>query len=303
MNNYTFTTLLGSDDYFLPVYMLHYSLQQVKSKYPLTVIVMDTVKVETIEALEKNNISYKIFPNVQRLGAIVGISQENPKIITTNIEYFQLMVMNKFYAFDLQEFDKVCFLDADIIVRKNIDFVFKYNAPAAKILEYGRIQKRNNQFTVDDPFIAGEYWVIDPKTYSSEQIFKDWTILAFDESVLSHLYPISRFANITFLEDSFYIFHAHAHCDMFRYWNFFSLNSTDDIEVFYSTVDYGKLEKLKMLGNNNKDEFFKDFHNIKVLDASLIGEQNVENIRKIQEGNQIKYNLFLQKLRTLENEE
>ena len=56
--NYTWVTLLATDDYVSGVIGLNYSLLKVKSKYPLLVLAVDTLKKSTFQLLETENIKY-----------------------------------------------------------------------------------------------------------------------------------------------------------------------------------------------------------------------------------------------------
>ena len=56
----TYITLLSSDDYILPLLALNKNLIDLKSKYPLFVIVSSNVNTKTIDILKEHNINYKI---------------------------------------------------------------------------------------------------------------------------------------------------------------------------------------------------------------------------------------------------
>lgn len=105
--NYTWVTLLATDDYVSGVIGLNYSLLKVKSKYPLLVLAVDTLKKSTFQLLETENIKYIKVPFLK-----YNKKQDNHNYNLT---------INKFYIFSLTQYKKVCYLDADVIVIKNCD--------------------------------------------------------------------------------------------------------------------------------------------------------------------------------------
>ena len=236
-NNYAYTTLLGSDDYLTPVLGLYHSLQLTNSKYPLVVMVMDTVSPYCLDVLNRMQIQYKVFPNLQSYAPYAKIAENNnikdlKDMQIDNAAFFQIMMMNKFYMFDLKEFDKVCYFDGDILVRDNVDFIFNYQTPAGKILLRGDITSNtdNNKYKVDKPFIAGEHILISPKDFSCNYIIKKYTIFAHDENIIANLYPRRRITHTGLSDDCTKIFHAHSHCCMFRYWEVFDLNEDNILD-------------------------------------------------------------------------
>lgn len=298
MNNYAYATLLGSDDFFIPVYGLFHSLQQTQSKYPLIVMVMDTVSIQTIKKLEHYNIPYKVFPNLQSSAKVVGILQK-PDIRTeiNHAQFFQIMMMNKFYIFDLKEYDKICYLDGDILIKENIDFIFNYQTPAGKILEYGSIKVKDGEFSVDPPFIAGEHWLINPKDYTSWEIFEKFTPFEWDECVIRQLYPINKFTNTLLTDDTDYIYHAHSHCNMFRYWEYFQLRSVEDVHRFYEQINMIDLENFSVQSGNLKDDLFKDFHDRTVLSVKMSGDEQSDHLDNIKLEDQSYYHKLNQMIK------
>lgn len=297
MNNYTYVTLLGSDDYFLPVYGLYYSLLQVNSKYPLTVIVLDTVSVDTIQKLEQYHIPYKVFPNLQSKARMLGIKEKEPRLKVTFAEFFQIMVMNKFYVYDLKEFDKVCFIDGDILIKQNIDFIFNYQTPAGKIREHGRIRENNGRIEAPMTLITSEYWVVNPHDYKSAEIFEKFSIFAWDELVLSALYPYEKVTNTSLILDNQYMYHAHAHGYSFRYWEYYNLITEEDIQNFYDNITSIDTDAVVMKAENLKNDFFIDFHNKIVLDSSLMFDEQQELLDQIMKDNYEQYQRFYQLIR------
>lgn len=218
--NYAYTTLLGTDDYLYPVLALDYTLKQVKSKYPLVVMVTDGVSTDILEILNERKIPYKIFPDLTK--SVPYFIRFHNRETVSGRDMFQIIMMNKFYMFELKEYDKVCYFDADILIRKNIDFIFNYSTPCGKVLDYKR------------PFVAGEQLLINPKDYNMLDIIDKHTIFAHDELVYCSLYPIYTFSDCRLTDDANYILHAHAHGNLYQYWKHFQLST---IEQLYRWCD------------------------------------------------------------------
>lgn len=117
MNNYTYLTLLGSDNYLRGVLGLWKSLINQNSKYPLTVMVTNQVSENSIMELEKRDISYLKADKVEVSEDILTINAQNGFSNWTN-------TFSKLLIFGLTQFDKIVFLDADMLVLENIDELF-----------------------------------------------------------------------------------------------------------------------------------------------------------------------------------
>lgn len=155
-NKFSWVSLLATDNYLGGIIGLNESLKLVKSKYKLNVIVTDNLKIETLEKLKENNIEYRIFKRKD-------FKHENYNKIT----------FNKFYAFLYEDFEKVCFLDADSVMIKNADEIFNKKPP----LFYNHAGYTDGAVK---PFICGAMWLISP----DKEIFD---ILNSDEYILDHL--------------------------------------------------------------------------------------------------------------------
>lgn len=112
MNAYI--TLADSEEYLKCAYALALSLNRAKSAYPLYIMI------------PQNSISYNTFPIV-----------ENTKIVEIPLLMFNSInstadfntTINKFFCVSYEEYDKVIFLDADIFIYFNIDFLFEQKFP------------------------------------------------------------------------------------------------------------------------------------------------------------------------------
>lgn len=115
MQNYSYVTILTNFDFFPGLCALSYSLKKVKSKYPLTVIVPETASDELLTRIRKLGLP------IQKAPAVIlpePIQAANP-YSRWNDTFFKLAVFN------LTQFDKIVFLDLDMIVVRNIDDLFQ----------------------------------------------------------------------------------------------------------------------------------------------------------------------------------
>lgn len=110
MNNYAYATVI-TKDFYLPFLIRQKQLmEKFGCKYPFVAIISDSISENTKIELKKYNIQYKEVPTLK-----FKCSEENTRYEDT---------LNKFHCFNLTEYDKVFFLDADIILFENLDYLF-----------------------------------------------------------------------------------------------------------------------------------------------------------------------------------
>ena len=121
----TYITLLSSDDYILPLLALNKNLIDLKSKYPLFVIVSSNVNAKTINILKEHNINYKIASPILY----------HPDMIKQASQWGQSQVVNTATKLEIfhTSFDKAVYLDADSFFIYNIDNLF--NCPDGAMYE------------------------------------------------------------------------------------------------------------------------------------------------------------------------
>lgn len=227
MIKYAWTTLLTSVDYLQSILFLRASLKRVGSKYPLIVIVTDTIAEEVIPVLEIKDCLYYVVPDLQRMHS----SHE-----------FSIDMLMKFYSFELTDYKKVCYLDGDILVLKNCDFVFNYRAPAAKYLGWDE-DNYPIQSSEEQGQLAGEMMILEPGTFSMDYFLKSETNLDefWDETVLQDYFGIQTVADIR-LTDSNYLYHAHATGDGNRYWEKYNLQTEQDLDNFLNNYSVNEIQ-------------------------------------------------------------
>lgn len=117
--NYAYVTLLSSINYLPAVLALNANLKQVKSKYPLVVGVTNNIDSLVLPFLDKENISYEVIPFLDYCNEIKQDAQMQNAPQWLNI-------CSKFALFKMFNYDKLVYLDADIMLFTNIDELFEY---------------------------------------------------------------------------------------------------------------------------------------------------------------------------------
>jgi hypothetical protein len=224
MNKYCYTTLLASDDYLYGVLGLYYSLLEVDSKYPLHIVVTDNISQDSLNILKQLDIPYNIFPRIDFL----------------HEEALYQITFNKFHIFGLKEYDKVCFIDADAIVNKNIDLIFSHPTPAF--------------VKFNEDFISGVLILIDPNTKELADFLPFRESCGEDESVWNKLYLKHLqynldpyFSSITHHSDA-----GFTHC---KYWKVYELDTVDKIRIFIHSEKQKEYFHIYNLHQKNEDLF------------------------------------------------
>ena len=118
--NKAYVTVLTSASYLMGCVALDRSLKTVNSKYPLIVVCPDSIDKSVLASLETYGIQYSTMEN---LPANI-LSRDN------NIGYWNNTLF-KIKVFDLISFEKIVFLDTDMIILNNIDHLFDYKHMSA----------------------------------------------------------------------------------------------------------------------------------------------------------------------------
>lgn len=124
--NNSFLTALSTDSYLDGVLTLHESLKATHSKYPFIVMIPEGLADNTTRSLEKSNIRYiKVKNDIK-----VDDKMNTESVIHWSNTFFKLKIVT------LTEFDKIVYLDCDMIVLQNIDELF--DLPAMTAVAAGR---------------------------------------------------------------------------------------------------------------------------------------------------------------------
>ena len=115
-----YVTLLSTLDYLDAVLVLHKSLKDVKSRYPLVCgLTEDLYLKEAVEFLIEKGI---IVEKIQKL-QYSEITRKKEKDKENNTV---LNTASKISLFELYDYDKLCYIDADTMVVENIDNIFNW---------------------------------------------------------------------------------------------------------------------------------------------------------------------------------
>lgn len=115
----SYVTALTTDAYLVGVLALHLTLRRSKSRYGLTAILTDTVSVHSEHLLKDFGI------NTLRIGVVAlpeGFRQQKTHWTHS---------LGKLSIFDLTMFEKIVFVDSDMMVLENIDSLFERESLSA----------------------------------------------------------------------------------------------------------------------------------------------------------------------------
>lgn len=107
-----YITLITNENYLSGVLVLAHSLANTKTSIPFYVMLPKTAESAIVTALQSRNISMIFY-------------EQSNETERTGSGYWK-DTLAKLKVFDLTEFDKIVFIDADMFVRQNIDFLFAW---------------------------------------------------------------------------------------------------------------------------------------------------------------------------------
>ena len=133
MNN-AYVTLLSSKEYLVPILALNLSFKNTNSAYPLVVMVTDNIADDKnlIKILEQEHIKYVIVPTLSYSRATLTlINKDYPNNNTVQ------NTASKINMFNLEEYDKLVYIDGDSVFFQNCDQLF--NFPDGSMLYDGKV--------------------------------------------------------------------------------------------------------------------------------------------------------------------
>ena len=152
-------TLLSSDSYLEGVLCLAQSLRDTDPRYPLLVMITDELSQRTLRTLRLFGLDTRSIQQDYTLP---------PEVLRKNSLTRWVNCINKLEVFALTDYDKVVYLDADMMVVKNIDSLFDYPHPSA-VVYYGRVRGYEHW-----NFPNAGLLVIEPAPGLSKRIFATW---------------------------------------------------------------------------------------------------------------------------------
>lgn len=125
MSNYAYVGLLTTDDeYLIGILCVAKALKRVNSKFPYYVLINDSISIKTEKFLNSQGI-YTIRRKSLEIPSIIKEKNKSGEFSHWSFSFDKLSI------FELTQFDKIIFLDADAYIRKNIDELFEYKHMSA----------------------------------------------------------------------------------------------------------------------------------------------------------------------------
>lgn len=176
--NYSFLTVCSSDKYLTGVLALNESLKSVNSKYPLQVLIT-------------KNTSNLVKDKLNQVGIQTIYVEKQIKLPTETIEKNNKsghshwnQTLEKLWIFELVQFDKLVYLDSDMIVLHNIDELFNKSHMSAVVAgkqypgnEAWELLNSGCMVIVPEYGLVEEFLKVIPKVMSQRQAFGDQDLL------------------------------------------------------------------------------------------------------------------------------
>lgn len=106
---YSYVCVLSTNNYLEGVLVINENLKHLKSKYKLLCLINENIDDTTRETLSRFNIEYKEMKSI------------NPQNPNNRWAY----TFDKLNIFDLEEYEKIVYLDLDFLILENIDNLFE----------------------------------------------------------------------------------------------------------------------------------------------------------------------------------
>ena len=106
----TYISVLSTNDYLPGVLVVNKCLKLTKTQFPFTVLITDNISCDVISILENNNIQIK---------HINSIFLKNHKIDKWFYTFSKLCIFSQI------EFEKIVYIDLDMVITENLDHLFK----------------------------------------------------------------------------------------------------------------------------------------------------------------------------------
>lgn len=207
--NYAYAGILYSENYLPGAIALSTSLKKVNSIFPFFLLVDETLNKKVFDTLDYANINYKK----------IKCLQINHRVSRWN------KIINYFQFWNYTEYDKICVIDIDVIILKNIDQYFQNNKYDFETVDvYGDYYKNKLN--------AGLAFIKPKKQYWEYIIDKYWHLNLLEEEIL--YLEFKNTDNYNFLNNSIQSCQYHDARPK-KYWDRYSLNQIKDIQRYVNT--------------------------------------------------------------------
>lgn len=132
--------MFGGDKYLEGIKTLAYSLIKTGTKHDIVCMVTDDVSQNAREEMKLLNIKIIEVPYLKFKSKPLKSKKQNDRYPWINVSYTKLNCLN------LTQYNKILFLDADMLVMKNIDHLFKQYAPASQFVDKKIFKGKYNNF-------------------------------------------------------------------------------------------------------------------------------------------------------------
>lgn len=198
MKKYLYTTLVTNEKFLNGLLYFYEFWKRTNSKYEFIAMVTNNLTEEQLKKI--NHIPYKI---------IQYYTIENDEY---HARYSD--TINKIQIFDFIEYDRICFIDTDIILFENLDYLlenFDDSFEFCSSLNKGR------------DLLRGEVFVIKPKkNFCSYLLKQSWVFQQYDdENIFSKLFR-DNYLEYNFEYLSLKLWHD---IGSIKYWEIFNFNS------------------------------------------------------------------------------
>ena len=117
--NCAFVSIITTDDYLPGLLVLYKSLMATDTAYPFLTLLTKNISAKTISELKKHHIPHKI----------IGETIKNPTNVNHHHRWFP--TYSKLHVFNQTQYNKIVYLDVDMLILRNIDELFKHKHMSA----------------------------------------------------------------------------------------------------------------------------------------------------------------------------
>lgn len=195
MSKYAYVTVLyGNNIYLTGALVMGYTLMKTLTQYDRVILVTPDVSEQYRDYLRR---MYTHVLSIEYVSASSNIFSERD---TRFIDVF-----TKLECLSLVQYDKIILLDLDMIIAKNIDHLFKLNAPAACLkkyhVRYGQIIPQNMICTSDQHLVGS----INAGLMLLKPDLKEWEMIKQDiqknEQIHKYKYPEQDYLSLRYCKN------------------------------------------------------------------------------------------------------
>ena len=193
-----YVCVLSTDDYLDGCLVLSENLKHVHSQYGLLCLVNENISPETIKILDHFNIEVKLMPHVEYKVDYDEFCQPYWK-----------NTFDKLNVFKLIEYEKIVYLDLDLLITENVDDLFEFDA-ISMADDSPYTDKHNAGVIVIEPKLKDYYGLITKMKINSSQNNKIGDQAIINEyfkniNTLPKIYNVMRWVSLNLEKDANYI--------------------------------------------------------------------------------------------------